>query len=264
MSHISMEEKLSDLKKVILELSNAGCSLSAENKEQSELLKRQDGEISFLKGKLKELENDNNETINDNTDLQLKNSDLENELESLDNENQELIEEIEDLENKNKSLNNRVGELEKENSKLRKDIKEYEEAKKSKKSELHYKLSNAEERIEKLEKQLADKEQVNIYMSSLLDKIGNVQRSLDSLKDVSNNGITPENKCNRVDAEDSAVQTKNDTEPSENVTESFENQENDEVEKEELNCDNNNSTGDGNGNENNVEEDKRSCGYGGY
>lgn len=256
MSHISMEEKLSDLKKVILELSNAGCSLSAENKEQSELLKRQDGEISFLKGKLKELENDNNETINDNTDLQLKNSDLENELENLDNENQELIEKIEDLENKNKSLNNRVGELEKDNSKLRKAINEYEEAKKSKKSELQYKLNIAEERIEKLEKQLADKEQVNIYMSSLLDKIGNVQKSLDSLKDVSNNGITPENECNPVDVEDSVVQTENNTESPENL-------ENGEAKKE-VNCDESNSTVDGYVKENNDEEFKPSCGTGGY
>ncbi|MDE6664695.1 MAG: hypothetical protein K2K14_00680 [Ruminococcus sp.] len=256
MSHISMEEKLSDLKKVILELSNAGCSLSAENKKQSELLERQDGEISFLKGKLKELENDNNETINDNTDLQLKNSDLENELENLDNENQELIDEIEDLEKKNKSLNNRVGELEKENSKLKKAINDYEEAKKSKKSELQYKLNIAEERIEKLEKQLADKEQVNIYMSSLLDKIGNVQKSLDSLKDDNDNGITSENKCNQEDAEDSAVQTEKATEPPENPK-------NDEV-KEELNFDDNKSAVDSYVKENNDEEFKPSCGTGGY
>ena len=134
----------------------------------------------------------------------------------------------------------------------------------------------AEERIEKLEKQLADKEQVNIYMSSLLDKIGNVQKTLDSLKDNNDNGIITENECNQKDAEISVVQTEQAPEQSENkekignnnsvsydymknVQEHSRNEE-----KEELNCNDNNSTGDSHGNENNDEKFKPSCGKGGY
>lgn len=168
MSQISMEEKLSDLKKVILELSKAGCSLVSENERQSELLIEKDKHISDLQEQVNRLYADNNATMESNTDLQRQ---------------------IEVLWNDNDKLKNDVKKLEDDNRKLNRKIYDYEEAKKSRKSELQTKLNFAEEenknlKIENytLKRQLENQEQMRKNLIRLMNQLEEVKKSVDGLK----------------------------------------------------------------------------------
>ncbi len=122
MSQISMEEKLADLRKVIIKLSEAGCTLEAENEKQSELLKSAESEIAYLKGKVNKLEEDNEFTINYNTELK--------------EEKAVLLQENEDLLDENGELEEKIKKLEEDNRKLSAKLYEREDEKKSKKAEI--------------------------------------------------------------------------------------------------------------------------------
>ena len=190
MSKISMDEKLTDLKKVIFKLSEIGCLLSAENEKQSELLKSTESEITYLKGQVKKLEEDNEFTINYNTELKEEKTALSKDVESLEYENQEMADEIDLLEKENKSLNERISQLKNDNDKLTRKLYEYEDAKKSKKSELQSKLNLAEEQIRELntenyslKRQLANQEQMKKDLNRLMNQIEDIQKSVKGLND---------------------------------------------------------------------------------
>lgn len=180
MSNISIDEKLTDLKKVIFKLSEIGCMLSAENEKQSELLKSADSEIVYLKGQVKKLDDDNNEAMQSNTDLQRVNAEFER-------ENQYLLDENDKLDKENKNLRDKIRSLQDENNDLKKDRRKLEEKIGQKKSSLQKELDTANETIANLRKQVSDKEQMNIYMSSLLEKIGCVQITIENMKDNGDN-----------------------------------------------------------------------------
>lgn len=180
MSNISMDEKLTDLKKVIFKLSEIGCILSAENEKQSAMLAEKDKRISDLAEQVKKLDDDNNATVQSNTDLQRANAEFER-------ENQYLLDENDKLEEENKNLRDTIRRLQDENNDLKKEKRKLEEKIGQKKSSLQKELETANETIANLRKQVSDKEQINIYMGSLLEKIGCVQTAVENLKDNGDN-----------------------------------------------------------------------------
>ncbi len=195
MSKISMDEKLTDLKKVIIKLSEIGCELSAENKNQSAMLMAKNKHISDLEEQVNKLYADNNATIESNTELQRANAEFERENKNLSDDNEELYE-------KNKSLCDKISELERKNEGLKKEINKLEEQKGQKKSRLQEELKTAKERISKLEKQIEDKNQIDIRISSLLEKIGDIKETIENLKDNGDNSSDSENNFSCISDDD--------------------------------------------------------------
>lgn len=195
MSNIIMDEKLTDLKKVIFKLSEIGCILSAENEKQSAMLAEKDKHISDLAEQVNQLNDDNNETMQSNTDLQRANAEFER-------ANQYLVDENDKFEEENKNLRDTIRRLQDENNDLKKEKRKLEEKIGQKKSSLQKELETANATIANLRKQVSDKEQINIYMGSLLEKIGCVQTAVENLKDNGNNGSDSKNNSSDISDED--------------------------------------------------------------